>query len=63
MDEFDVSQDVKVGSNTDVTQVEHSGKLIVVNSLLSTMWKNSPRERIVLVSAFTSTLDMLEKVG
>ncbi|XP_050024502.2 DNA repair and recombination protein RAD54B-like [Dermacentor andersoni] len=39
-----------------------SGKLTVLAAMLHSLWTSLPRERIVLVSNFTKTLDILEDV-
>ncbi|XP_037513099.1 DNA repair and recombination protein RAD54B [Rhipicephalus sanguineus] len=39
-----------------------SGKLMVLAAMLHSLWTSLPRERIVLVSNFTKTLDILEDV-
>ncbi|KAL1440382.1 hypothetical protein MTO96_009426 [Rhipicephalus appendiculatus] len=39
-----------------------SGKLVVLSAMLHSLWTSQPRERIVLVSNFTKTLDILEDV-
>lgn len=49
-------------SDQELTLTKHSGKLMVLVNFLAALWKSSPRERVVLVSAFTNTLNMLEEV-
>lgn len=41
---------------------EFSGKLTVLEHFLGNLWSAVSRERVVLVSAFTQTLDLLEEV-
>ncbi|XP_064461046.1 DNA repair and recombination protein RAD54B-like isoform X2 [Ornithodoros turicata] len=40
----------------------HSGKMRVVAKLLSSMWSVKPLRRIVIVSSFTKTLDLLQQL-
>lgn len=44
----------------DLSSIENGGKLIVLNGLLNQLSKT--KEKVVLVSYFTQTLDMLEKL-
>lgn len=41
---------------------EMAGKMQVVLGILQTLWSESPSEKIVLVSNFTKTLDILQEV-
>lgn len=47
-------------SSANIIQPEHSGKLWVLYRMLSTMKILTPSERIVIVSNYTSTLDLIE---
>nr|XP_037284031.1 DNA repair and recombination protein RAD54B-like [Rhipicephalus microplus] len=52
-------------SEFDPTMMElesGSGKLVVLAAMLHSLWTSQPRERIVLVSNFTKTLDILEDI-
>ncbi|EDV23259.1 uncharacterized protein TRIADDRAFT_27976, partial [Trichoplax adhaerens] len=46
----------------DTFTTEHSGKLAVLSNLLDWIYQNSPKEKVVVVSNFTRTLDVLQKM-